>query len=103
MERVTLLIIGAGPTGLGAALRCQEIGERDFLILEGAAEPGGLATSVVDEQGFTWDLGAHLQFSHYQKVDEILDAALPPQDWRWQQRSTWIWTNDRFVPYPFQQ
>ena len=58
-----ILILGAGPTGIGAALRLLELNEPDFMVLDEAASPGGLASSFVDGAGFTWDLGGHVQFS----------------------------------------
>lgn len=96
-----ILILGAGPTGLGAAVRLQELGFDDFLVLEASAAPGGLAASVVDDRGFTWDLGGHVQFSHYADYDEVLDRALG-DDWLWHERESWVWIAGRFVPYPFQ-
>ena len=39
------LIIGAGPTGLGAACRMQQHGA-EWMIVDGSAEPGGLACTV---------------------------------------------------------
>ena len=96
------IIIGAGPTGLGAALRFLELGQKDFLMIEAAATAGGLAASVVDDQGFTWDLGGHVQFSHYQKFDEYMELALGADGWINHERESWIWIKGRFVPYPFQ-
>ena len=96
-----VLILGAGPTGLGAAYRFQQLGFDNFRILEAAPSAGGLAASVVDEQGFTWDLGGHVQFSHYAYYDDVLDAALG-EEWFWHERESWVWIKGRFVPYPFQ-
>lgn len=96
-----VLIVGAGPAGLGAALRFQELGFEDFLVLEATQTPGGLAASAVDERGFTWDLGGHVQFSHYAYYDDVLDRALGG-DWLWHERESWVWIKGRFVPYPFQ-
>ena len=70
------LIIGAGPTGLGAAWRLAQRGIHDWLLLEAGQVPGGLAQSVVDEHGFTWDLGGHVQFSHYEMFDQLMDDLL---------------------------
>jgi protoporphyrinogen oxidase len=96
-----VLVIGAGPTGLGAAHRLRELGHRDWLVLEAAECPGGLASSVVDEAGFTWDLGGHVQFSHYAVYDRVLDASVGA-GWRWHDRESWVWLEGRFVPYPIQ-
>ncbi len=96
------LILGAGPTGLGAALRLGELGQSDFLVIEAEAGPGGLAASFLDDQGFTWDLGGHVQFSHYQTFDHYMDLALGADGWIEHQRESWVWMRDRFIPYPLQ-
>jgi monoamine oxidase len=55
-----VVIIGSGPTGLGAAYRLQELGHSNFIMLDQASEAGGLARSDVDPEGFTWDYGGKL-------------------------------------------
>ena len=96
-----VVIIGAGPTGLGAAWRLHEIGHRNWALYESANHAGGLASSVVDEQGFTWDLGGHVLFSHYQYFDHVMDTALGDA-WIEHVREAWVWIRERWVPYPFQ-
>ena len=96
------MIIGAGPTGLGAAWRLEQRGVHDWLLLEGGKVPGGLAQSVVDDHGFTWDLGGHVQFSHYEMFDELMDDLLGRDGWLYHDRESWVWICGRFVPYPFQ-
>jgi len=95
------LIIGAGPTGLGAACRLQERNQ-SWHLLEGSPIFGGLASSWTDAQGFTWDIGGHVQFSHYDTFDRYMDRALGPNGWLTHQRESWVWIRNRFVPYPFQ-
>lgn len=95
------VIIGAGPTGLGAARRLVEHGRTDWVLLESDTVPGGLAKSLRDDAGFTWDLGGHVQFSHYEYFDRLMDALLP-DGWLHHERESWVWLLDRFVPYPFQ-
>ena len=96
-----IVILGAGPTGLGAAWRLEELGYLDYLLLEQSSEAGGLASSFVDDEGFTWDVGGHVQFSHYAYYDDVLDLALSDA-WLYHQRESWVWMRDRFIPYPFQ-
>src|SRR5688572_438169 len=96
-----VLIIGAGPTGLGAAWRLHEIGHRNWALYESANHAGGLASSVVDEHGFTWDLGGHVLFSHYKYFDHVMDTALGDA-WIEHVREAWVWIRERWVPYPFQ-
>ena len=88
------VIIGAGPTGLGAAAQLAARGESSFVILEAAGAPGGLARSFRDADGFTWDLSCHLHYSHYQHVDRWWDAALSPDHWLDHRRSTWVWLSE---------
>jgi protoporphyrinogen oxidase len=96
------LIIGSGPTGLGAAYRLKELGITDFHIIEKENYIGGLATSFVDDKGFTWDVGGHVQFSHYTYFDNLMLEALGEEGWLSHQRESWVWMKNRFVPYPFQ-
>jgi len=101
-ERIPFLILGAGPTGLGAARRLQELGHAGWQLLEASPEPGGLAASFVDAKGFTWDIGGHVQFSHYEYFDRAMIEFLGADGWLHHQRESWVWMRDRFIPYPFQ-
>jgi protoporphyrinogen oxidase len=96
-----VVIIGAGPTGLGAAWRLQERGHRSWMLLEASSEPGGLASSTTDSLGFTWDLGGHVLFSHYPYFDDVMNRVLGGA-WVEHVREAWVWMRDRWIPYPFQ-
>src|SRR2546423_1483861 len=98
-EPVRFLIIGAGPTGLGAAYRLKELGVNDFRILEGSNHVGGLASTFRDPQGFLWDVGGHVQFSHYSYFDRLMELALGADGWLRHERESWIWIRERFIPY----
>lgn len=97
-----LLILGSGPTGLGAAHRLHELGHDDWNLLEASPHPGGLSSSFIDRHGFTWDIGGHVQFSHYAYFDRAMDEFLGADGWLAHQRESWVWMRDRFIPYPFQ-
>src|ERR1043166_8411547 len=97
-----ILILGGGPAGLGAAWRLNELGHTDWQLLEANDYAGGLAGSFRDENGFFWDGGGHVQFSHYQYLDELMHELIPKKQWLTHQRESWIWMKDRFVPYPLQ-
>lgn len=101
-DAVDVLIIGAGPCGLGAARRLEELGTSSWALLEQADHAGGLAASFVDDRGFTWDIGGHVQFSHYEYFDRAMDEFLGPDGWNELRRESWIWFDDQFVPYPLQ-
>lgn len=99
--RVRYLIIGAGPTGLGAGHRLQELGEQDFLVLERHDYMGGLAASFTDEAGFTWDVGGHVAFSHYEYYDRLLESLLGDEVLE-HQRIARVRMAGGWIPYPFQ-
>ncbi len=96
-----IVILGAGPTGLGAAYRLQELGHRNWDIYEKESYLGGLAASFVDDKGFTWDFGGHVVFSHYAYFDDLFEKLLE-RDYTEHQRESWIWLFNRRIPYPFQ-
>ncbi len=96
-----IVVLGAGPTGLGAAYRLQEKGHPDWHIFERDDHVGGLSASPRDDKGFTWDLGGHIIFSHYEYFDRLVETLLKEDIVR-HQRESWVWLMDRFVKYPFQ-
>jgi len=96
------VILGAGPTGLGAAYRLRERGENDFEIFERSGHIGGLATSFQDAKGYTWDVSGHILFSGYPYFNAFLEKVLGKDGIRRIDRESWIKFEDRYVRYPFQ-
>ena len=96
-----VVIIGAGPTGLGAAYRLHELGYRNWTVYERNPHVGGLASSYLDSAGFTHDIGGHVMFSHYKYFDDLVDRMLGG-DFIELLRESWIWMCDRWIPYPLQ-
>lgn len=101
MKAYTWVIIGAGPTGLGAANRLRELGVHDFIVLERSPHVGGLSASFKDSQGFTWDIGGHVVFSRYEYFNNLLDNLLG-QDKLEHQRIARVRMAQKWIPYPFQ-
>jgi protoporphyrinogen oxidase len=95
-----IVIIGAGPCGLGAAYRLRELGHEDFVIYEKQSYVGGLAASFCDS-GFFWDLGCHVIHSNYEYFDRVTDAVLG-SDRVNHGRNVKIKHKDAFIPFPFQ-
>jgi protoporphyrinogen oxidase len=96
-----IIIIGAGPTGLGAAYRLKELGYKNWQIFERNDYVGGLSASFKDTKGFTWDIGGHVLFSHYEYFSKVIDNILG-KDYIEHKRKAFIWIMNRWVPYPFQ-
>lgn len=96
-----ILIIGAGPCGLGAAYHLNKIGHNDWHLFERNDHVGGLSASFCDDSGFTWDVGGHVLFSHYDYFDKAVAQALG-NAYLEHQRESWVRILQTWVPYPFQ-
>jgi len=96
-----VLILGAGPTGLGAGFRLRELGHTNFTIYDRHPYVGGLSHSFTDPRGFTWDIGGHVMFSHYAYYDRCFEA-LMGGEFTLNNRESWVRMFDTWVPYPFQ-
>lgn len=100
LRQAAVVIIGAGPTGIGAAVRAQELG-LDWLLIEAASTPGGMAVSVTDDEGFTWDLGGHVLHSHFPSFDKaVADSGV---EFVYPVRNGWIQTGGELKPTPIQR
>ncbi|OQN96077.1 hypothetical protein B0A48_17877 [Cryoendolithus antarcticus] len=100
---VDVLVIGAGPTGLGAAKRLNQINGPSWMIVDGSEVPGGLASTDITPEGFLYDVGGHVIFSHYKYFDDCINEALPNEsDWYTHQRISYVRYKGLWVPYPFQ-
>ncbi|XP_022089033.1 uncharacterized protein LOC110978385 isoform X2 [Acanthaster planci] len=104
-----IVIIGSGPTSLGAAQRLHELQGKYFntkvTIIEQQDKPGGLASSERDKKGFLWDMGGHVVFSHYDYFDKTLDRAVAHWNQRVRAAYAFMMGSDgkrRFISYPVQ-
>ena len=128
MLRTSILIIGAGPTGLGAASRLSQHGRTfskstlpsspsdtesasaplsplSYLVVDSSPVAGGLSATHTTPEGFLFDLGGHVIFSHYQYFDDLLDSSCGgsgPSVWNSHERVSYVWMKNRYIPYPFQ-
>ncbi len=106
MRTVKVLIVGAGPCGLGAALEMLESGPggtQDFVIVDPGAKPGGWASSRTTAEGFTFDFGGHVLFphKHYAHFGELLKQL--PLAWASSVPERGVQVDGRFLPYPAQR
>mmetsp|Transcript_14277 Transcript_14277/g.14377 ORF Transcript_14277/g.14377 Transcript_14277/m.14377 type:complete len:495 (-) Transcript_14277:275-1759(-) len=101
---VDIVVIGAGPTGLGAATRLNQHKHESWLLIDSFIEAGGLACTDVTKEGFLFDMGGHVIFSHYDYFDQLLDAAVGTgeENWAVHERVSYVWIKNTWVPYPFQ-
>lgn len=101
VRHVDVVVVGAGPTGMGAACRLAEQSELSWLVIEAAPDAGGAAGSWRDAQGFLWDMGGHVLHSHFPYFDQTIADAVT--EWSHPVRNPAVWLGDRFVGAPVQQ
>jgi protoporphyrinogen oxidase len=92
-----IVIVGAGPAGLTAALELARIGVR-VLVLEAGPRVGGLSQTV-EHNGFRFDIGGHRFFSKIPAVTELWRSVLGA-DFIRRPRLSRIFYNGTFFDYP---
>uniref|UniRef100_A0A7E4ZRL3 Amino_oxidase domain-containing protein n=1 Tax=Panagrellus redivivus TaxID=6233 RepID=A0A7E4ZRL3_PANRE len=110
-----VVVIGAGPTAMGAVHRLFEASKDDpsieVTIIEREPYPGGLASTVTDTNGFSWDLGIHVTgATRFPEFVQLLQEAVP--EWHCLERivkadMSHVLKIDKqpeanYVPYPVQ-
>src|SRR5687768_16203202 len=64
------VVIGGGPAGLTAGYLLAKRGKR-VIVLEADDQVGGIAKTVVDPDGYRFDLGGHRFFTKNKEVDDL--------------------------------
>ncbi len=80
----------------------QQAGFENWAIYDRENAVGGLAKSILDDRGFTWDLGGHVAFSHYGVFSRLINSLLGPDGLIEHERESWVRLLETWVPYPFQ-
>ena len=108
MAKKRLVIIGAGPTGLGAAYRLNERKEDiEVIIIDDQGCIGGLAGTRYCDDGFSWDLGGHVVFSNFEYFNKVMDRVFG-EDLLSYKRNAFVYmmvsTGEyRWIPFPIQR
>lgn len=98
--QVKTLILGAGLTGLSTAYHLEQAGEKDYLLVESSAVPGGLCASTYQD-GFTYDYGGHLLHLHTPYGKKLVKKLLKNNLARCTRKAFVDFSATR-VPYPIQ-
>jgi len=108
---VETLIIGGGPTGLGAAYRLTQLKQDDWVLVDADKQPGGLAGSFKTPEGFRFDHGYMVIPTRYDYIQKLL-AELGPQEGEKKQkdfidfiekvRNNFVYIRGNLVKYPIQ-
>ena len=99
MIKSRILILGAGLSGLSIAWHLNRMGV-ECRLFEKEGEVGGLCRSR-NIRGFCFDYSGHLLHFNNRYAFDLIKSLLG-NNLAEHQRSAWIYTYGRYIPYPFQ-
>ena len=94
-----ILVIGAGPAGLTAALELSRKGSRCTVLEKDDHSVGGLARTV-EYKGFRFDIGGHRFFTKSQEIENLWHQILADEDFIKVNRKSRIYYKGKFYDYP---
>lgn len=93
-----LIVVGAGPAGLTAALEAQSNGLKTLIIEKDSQYVGGISRTV-ERGGYRFDIGGHRFFSKSPEVTQWWKDRLP-DDFISVKRMSRIYYNGKYFDYP---
>src|SRR4051794_36197273 len=92
------VVIGGGPAGLTAGYLMAKAG-RKVIVLEADEQVGGIAKTVVDPDGYRFDLGGHRFFTKNQEVDDLWHEIMGDEFLKRPRMSRIFWRG-KYLDYP---
>ncbi|HVW18990.1 MAG TPA: NAD(P)/FAD-dependent oxidoreductase [Solirubrobacteraceae bacterium] len=92
------VVIGGGPAGLTAGYLLAKAGRR-VIVFEAEDQVGGIAKTVVDPEGFRFDLGGHRFFTKSREVNDLW-LEIMGDEFLWRPRMSRIFWRGRYLDYP---
>jgi len=92
------VVIGGGPAGLTAGYLLAKAGKK-VIVLEADDQVGGIAKTVVDPDGYRFDLGGHRFFTKNQEVDDLWHEIMGDEFLKRPRMSRIFWRG-KYLDYP---
>jgi protoporphyrinogen oxidase len=92
------VVIGGGPAGLSAGYLIAKAG-KPVIVFEADEQVGGLAKTVVDPDGYRFDLGGHRFFTKNQEVNDLW-LEIMGDEFLMRPRMSRIFWRGKFLDYP---
>src|ERR1044071_2761094 len=92
------VVIGGGPAGLSAGYLLAKAGKK-VTVLEAEDQVGGLAKTVVDPDGYRFDLGGHRFFTKNKEVNDLW-LEIMGDEFLMRPRMSRIFWRGKYLDYP---
>jgi protoporphyrinogen oxidase len=97
-ESKPFVVIGGGPAGLSAGYLIAKAGHK-VIVLEADDQVGGIAKTVVDPEGYRFDLGGHRFFTKNKEVDDLWHEIMGDEFLKRPRMSRIFWRG-KYLDYP---
>jgi len=97
-EAKPYVVIGGGPAGLTAGYQLAKAGKK-VIVFEADDQVGGIAKTVVDPEGFRFDLGGHRFFTKSKEVNDLW-LEIMGDEFLMRPRMSRIFWRGKYLDYP---